>query len=272
MSNMKKMKRTEIVDKIKRIRGNAEEFISNLIYSKLEDDDYSVICTEDAIAILYEDRNRVNAFYAGKNPTILKELLIKLPSNVYIETFHPEEKDDLNAFLPACGFDTYEIFVRVTVTWINNPFEAPEEGRRKVLFDMYDSNMGEFPEEGDAEELYKLCQEKFDPMVDDIFSLEEWKDIIAKKECMIVRENGRIVTLYKWRLEGKKLYINTAINDAPANYLYNLERKVYKKYWDAGIRVTYAWFNVKNKKALNRGPKKNIKSMTKLYNSIYIKK
>lgn len=271
------MLRKELADRIREFRSQSKEFVSNLVYSKLNDEeDYTVVLENGALAILKEEPNRTSVFFAAVNVSELAQLLKKLPAGVYIETFHPERKDEAKLFLEDSGFDCYAQYVRITTTYLTSPYSVPEEGRRKILWSMYDSAMGEVPQLEDAEELYELSKEKFDETIDDVFTVEEWKEAIAKKECLVVKEGGKIVAVYKWRLEGKKLYSNIAINDGPANLLYNLERQVFEKYWNEGIRIYYAWFNITNTKAMSRGPKekkkKMVKSKTALYNSIYVKK
>ena len=99
-------------------------------------------------------------------------------------------------------------------------------------------------------------------------------EIIERKECLLYRENGNIVTFYVWRLEGRKLYSNLVLNEGAANFSYNLERRIFEEMWEKGIRIFYAWYNVKNKKALKRGnanTDKLIKSNEIIYNDIYIK-
>lgn len=103
--------------------------------------------------------------------------------------------------------------------------------------------------------------------------MEDWRRTIENKECVIVRENGKIVTLYKWRIEGKKLYGNISVNLGAANLLYDLERSVFDEYWEKGIRTMYAWINCSNNKALKRGPgyEKEIVKARMYYMILFIK-
>lgn len=265
----------EINEKIKEIRKRNRAYLSNIIYSKLNnEEDYAVVCKDDAIAILVEERNRVSAFFAASDAENLEKLLLELPGDTYIEHFHNDIDDELREVFEAGEYKYYAEYVRCTVTWIKNPYEFPEKGRRAILQEMYNPAQGEFPQEKDAEEIYQLCLEKFDPVIDDVFSIEEWRKTIANKECLVVKENGKIITIYKWRIEGKKLYNNLVINLGTANLLYNLERSIFEKYWEEGIRTAYAWINILNKKALKRGPKYEndiIKSKKLLYDTIYKK-
>ena len=180
----------------------------------------------------------------------------------------------MGAFLLSSGAKGKRLALPNTTTYLNNPYEVTEKGRRAILQEMYDPAQGEFPQEKDAEEIYQLCLKNFDPVIDDVFSIEEWRKAIVNKECLVVKENGKIITIYKWCMEGKKLYSNLVINLGTANLLYNLERCIFEKYWEEGMRTAYAWINISNKKALKRGPKYEhdiIKSKKLLYDTIYKK-
>ena len=174
----------------------------------------------------------------------------------------------------AIGAENYAKYNRVTTTFSENPYLSKEKGRRALLQEMYNPNRREYPVVQDAEEIFDLCMDVFDPTIDEIFSVEDWRRTIENKECVIVRENGKIVTLYKWRIEGKKLYGNISVNLGAANLLYDLERSVFDEYWEKGIRTMYAWINCSNNKALKRGPgyeREIVKARNVLYDTIYKK-
>lgn len=184
-----------------------------------------------------------------------------------------DDCDITDVFLQA-GFEIYKKYVRITTTYISNPMLIPETGRRKVLYEMYEP-MGEYPNASDAEELYLMNKEIFDRNSDDVFTIDEWKQIIDNKRCLVYKENGKITTYYVWELQGKKLYNNISVNLGPANYLYNMERRIFEEFWEKGIRTYYAWFDTNNKTAINRinpNEKLSIKCRDILYNNIYISK
>lgn len=269
------MYQNEINEAVRDIKKKSLKCLSNFVYTKIKPGtDYEVISNEDAIMILDQEEYRVSGYYVSKDDEALVRLLKDVPKDIYIERFHMEKEDELSPLFLQAGCKTYAKYIRITTTYKENPYHFGEKGRRKILEQMYDETMPAFAEEKDAEEIFELCKQEFDPISDDIFSVEEWRKIIASKECMIVKENGKIVSLYRWRLDGKKLYSNVSINLGPANLLYNLERFVFDKYWNEGIRTYYAWINMENAKALKRGPqyiKEIVSRKTELYSSIYVK-
>ena len=118
---------------------------------------------------------------------------------------------------------------------------------------MYDSACGEYPTEEDAEEIYEIHMRNFDAVSDDIFTIDEWKEKIRKKEVLVYREEGKIIAYYNWKLEGNTFYSNVSVDEGPANIMYNLERRVFEKYWEQGIRIFYFWVNKKKQQTIASG-------------------
>ena len=265
----------EINEKIKEIKTKNRSYLSNIIYSKLNnEEDYAVVCLKNAIAILVKDRNRTSAFFVASDEENLKKLLLELPKETYIEHFHEDIEDSLRGVFEAGQYKYYAEYVRETTTYLKNPYEIVEKGRRAILQEMYNPLQGEVPQEQDAESIYRLCLDVFDPVIDDVFSVEEWRKAIVDKECLVVKKGGEVIALYKWCIEGNKLYSNLAVNLGSADLLYNMERRIFEKYWEEGIHTAYGWINILNAKALRRKPPcptNIVKSKNVLYDTIYKK-
>lgn len=267
--------------------------ISNFNISLLQDVNDLKAYTSGKCAIFCTLKNRVNkAFFVVVNDeegiNDFADLMSNIPQGTVVEWFQKGEVDkdylikleeydscEYRDLFKKCGLELYKKYIRVSSTYNKNPKSVPEIGRRKILWEMYEPS-GEWPSLSDADELYKITAETFDPLTDDVYSIDEWKRLIEKKECLVCRENGEITAYYVWRLEGKKLYSNIALNRGPANNLYNIERRVFEEYWNKGIRSFYAWFDIKNKNALKRGninpaERECLRSRSVLYNYIYIK-
>lgn len=269
------MKIKEVFEKVNLIKIKHKKLYTNIIWSNLpENEDAEVHIEEKGIVFIIQEPNRRRGYYAVSDLTILVLLLKKVENGVVLEQIHKGKTDDMKNHFLGSGFRDYQMYIRTTICYKKNPYEIPEHGRRKLLQEMYDAECGEYPTSNDAQELCDLANSLFDPLTDDIFTLEKWSDIIEKKECLIYRENGIIIACYVWHLEGKKLYSNMAMNQGAANYLYNIERRVFEHMWENGIRIYYSWINCKNKKALlryNQNTKEYIKTINHIYNSIYVK-
>lgn len=273
------MKTCMIIDvkkKINALKQSHGKLITNFYYNSL-DDMQKAECLENekALVFLVQEPFRKRVYFAAADPDACSALLSQLPENSVLEYICQDNLNPLEPVFINGGMERYTSYIRVTMTYSENPYEAPEAGRRKLLQDMYDPEFGEYAGEEHAAQLYQITREVFDEFCDDIFTFEKWKKIIADKECLLYCEEGEIVAYYVYRLEGKKLYSNLSVNKGAANYLYNLERRVFEEMWEKGIQTFYAWFNESNVKALQREnemARKCVKSRHEIYNFIYIKK
>lgn len=270
------MKICEIKDKIRQFKKINLKIETNFYFGILNDgQEAEVFENEKALVFIVQEPNRIRAFFAFAEKNSLRELLLKIPSGTVMEYIHKEQENPLEHIFIAGGMEQYAVFLRRTFCYSENPYTIPETGRRKLLAEMYDPSCGEYATDRDVRELYELDRENFDVLCDGVFDLEQWKQVVSNQECLLCRENGKIIAFYVFRLQGKKLYGNRAMNLGPANYLYNLERRVFEDMWNKGIQVFYSWYNVKNTKALNRFNKEAdrvIKFRSIIYNTIYIKK
>lgn len=262
----------EVINKrIAELKKRYGKLLTNIY--KTEDKEASAFYeTEEGILYEVTEPEKIKVYYAVKDKLVFLELIQNANKGAVLEYIH-RKGNDLPIFLDTPKLKLYKTYIRITVSYKSNPFELPEEGRRALLPKMYDPTCGEYPDMSDIDELDKLMRENFDVLTDYIFTREQWEEIIKRKECLCYKENGVIYTFYIWRLEGKKLYINVALNMSTANYLYNLERRVFEEMWAKGIRTSYAWYHVKNYKALKRQNKKVndvVLRKSELYNTIYL--
>ena len=271
------MKFSELKEELDQLKKREGHLISNVVGLNLkEDEEVTVFNNEKGIAFIVNEPLRQRGYYSVTDYSELIRLLQQHPSGVVIEYLHKEETiDEMETWFQKGGFAFYKRYIRSTVLYKKNPYSIPETGRRKLLTELYDPNCKEFPQLSDVQELYELTLDTFDPLTDDIPTVERWKKIIENKECVIYREEEKIICYYMYRLEGKKLYSNIALNQGGANWLYNLERSTFEFFWNEGVRVFYAWIDEENEKArrrYNKRIKEAIERETFLYNSIFIKK
>lgn len=270
------MKVQEIKDKIRSIRKDYKKIETNFYPGILNDEQEAIVFeNEKAIVFVVQEPNRKRAFFASADEVSLSELLLQIPTGTVLEYIFRSEPNPLRKIFENGDMEKYSTYMRSTICYSDNPFSVPEKGRRKLLEEMYDPAFGEYAEKKDAVELYNLTKNTFDVLCDDVFTIEQWEEIIDRKECLLYREDGKITTFYVFRLEGRKLYSNMVVNEGPANFSYNLERRIFEEMWQKGIRIFYAWYDIKNKKALKRGNTNTnnlIKSKEIIYNDIYIKR
>lgn len=263
------MKIKDISQRVREIRSAYRSVYSNINWSNLNlDAEVEFIDSPKGIAFLVPETNKTKVYYAAADRDEIADLLARMPTGVVLEYLYKSE-NDMDKLFKRAGFSHYADYFRVTTVCEENPY-GRETGKRKLLAELYDPECGEYPTEEDAEELERLMWETFDPLTDDIFSKDEWLEIIRKKECLVIKEKGKIVTCHVWSLTGKMLYVNISLNLGPANYMYNLERRVFDRMWEKGIRSNYAWFNGNNSRVLAKN--QLTKNAGDLYDAIYLKK
>lgn len=270
------MKIYEIKEKIRALKKRLGKIETNFYPGAADDDqEADVFENEKALVFIIQEPNRKRAFFAFAEEDSLKDLLSRIPSGTITEYIHKQKENPLEHTFKDSDMEQYALYIRSTVCYHSNPFTIPETGRRKLLMEMYDPSFGEYAKEEDITELYQLTKETFDILCDDVFTIDQWKKIVSNRECLLYRENGKIITFYVFRLEGKKLYSNMIVNKGPANYSYNLERRIGEDMYSKGIRIFYAWYNSQNSKGLkhsNKNTGKAIKSEEIIYNSVFIKR
>ena len=235
-----------------RIKSEYKTVLTNYtMSSKDEKECEKIFKGERYYATLYRDIDKYVFEFVVADYESLDILLKELPTNTVINILYREycEFDD---FFRGKGLTMYSTYQRTTISYHSNPYLVPETSkRRQLLPQMYDATCGEYPSIDDAEELDALCRKVFDPLCDDMFTIEEWKQKIRDKEVMVYRSPEGITAYYLWRIEGKKLYSNMSVNIGAANTLYNIERRIFEEAWEKGIRVFYGWGRLTNIKAKN---------------------
>ncbi len=272
----------EVSDYIIKLKKESPTRCMTNIYAGIlqEDSMVNVLHNEGSVVFWLPERYRVRMFFCTSDLESMRELSKQIPSGTVSEFLIREVDDEylIDMIFNDMGFDKHSMYVRVTQVWGDrSPYTVHEIGRRKLLEQMYEENFGEYPTEDDVDELFEINKSTFDSQSDDIFTKQEWLDIIKEKRILVHRENGEIVTFYIWRQRGRKLEINVALNRGGANYLYNIERRVFEEFWEKGIRIFYFWKNRDNSAAWRHAnPNPEIKelliSKTYLYNSIYVKR
>lgn len=235
--------------RIKREYGMA---ITNFTMNSAEEESCEEIYkSKSYYAVLYKDIDKYVLSFVVASLEDLHNLIELMPNNTVINILYRKiDECDLDAFLKSEGLLLHATYQRTSIRYKSNPYLCPEKSkRRQILPKMYDPECGEYPDLEDAEELDCLCRKVFDPLCDDMFSIDEWKEKIENKEILVYRDEGKITAYYMFRLEGKKLYSNMSVNIGAANTLYNMERRIFEEMWNKGIRTFYGWGNLKNKKA-----------------------
>ncbi len=271
-SKMKLYEAQSILAGINDIKQNNSGTISNIVSGKLSKDcKYEAIIEKDALSFLYPDslRKRKSLFFIGANKSDVIRLLDKSRGkDVVCDYLSRTAEDPFEEIMRASGFKHNSTYVRHTTFHKENPFLIPPEGRRRILFDLYDPCKCKYASEDDIQQLMEINKRAFVEYVDDFFSYEDWMEIIDRKECYVCKEGNRVIAFYVWKIEGKKFYANMIYNEGTADLSYTMERKAFEEAWEKGIRILYYWIRSDNTKALQHNGIDG-KSTGELYDHIW---
>ncbi len=250
---------------------------TNIIPGAVPDDvDFAGFETDKTVVFWLTERFRVRGFYATLDDADAVELLRKVPKGTIVEQLYRKENENVNKRIPIeAGFEQIATFIRISDFYVSNPYENEEVTKRAILAEMYDPTMGRMAEEKDIDKLFDMTKAVFDIRTDAVFTMEEWKRIVDAKRCIVSEEDGEIIAYLVFEREGTKMYAHSVVNLGPANYLYNIERKVFTKAWEEGVREIYGWYNINNKKSILRRKEDGDRSIghtSYLYNDIFEKK
>ncbi|MCH5252252.1 MAG: hypothetical protein J1F22_04700 [Lachnospiraceae bacterium] len=262
-----KMTFENVLQQVTALKREYGRLLTNIVPGAMNRElEYELLREGAGIVVIAHEPYRKRGYFATKDEITLIGLLQGLPENIVFEWIYRDE-NVLEEIMEKAGIELYATYIRHTCVWDENPYETQARGNA-LLQELYEPDCGEYARMSDAKELCELSKSVFDVNCDDVFTVEEWQEIIARKEVLVYRENNKILSCYVWRLEGNKLYSNISINLGPANILYNLERRVLEEMWDKGVRVTCAWRNMRNKKAVQRMG--DLPERTQImYNAIY---
>lgn len=248
-----KMTCGDVMQRVASLKREYGKLLTNIIPGAMKQElEYELLREGAGIVVIAYEPYRKRGFFAAKDRETLEALLKDLPENIMFEWIYRDE-NILEGIMNRVNIQLYATYVRHMSVWSENPYRIPAKGGSALLLqEMYEPESGEYARESDAEELCELSKSVFDTNCDDVYTVEEWRELIAHREVLVSRGKEKILSCYAWHLEGNRLYSNIVINLGPANLLYNLERRIFDEMWDKGIRVFYVWRNMKNEKAFKR--------------------
>lgn len=237
-------------DKYTQLRRRYGKVITNYLTYEPGLDAELQIEVEDGCATIVKKKDMNIMYFMAATEQTFRQLVDQMPSNTVVNfAYKNKEEDELELWAIHANLSKHATYRRTTLHYISNPYLEPEVPRRRILQKMYDPSCGEYPTLKDIPQMDSLWRELFDPLCDDVFSYEQWSEMVENKEILVYREAGEIIAAYVFHFQGRKLYSNTSMNLGGANILYNMERRIFQEAWDKGIRVFYGWGNLDNVRA-----------------------
>lgn len=209
--------------------------------------------SENTIVFIHDDRIDATGqiikrgYFITNNLKDLSCLLKTIPDHIVIDYVTRKEKE-LYDIMQEAGFQEYAVFVRVSKNYKLADKEKDKK-RRESMDSIYNEKYGYWADENDIDDILETMEKVFDPYTYHLCTRDELKQFIENKWCLIHREDGKIVSITMFKLEGVKRYGYYMYNDAPINVLYSLQRKVTEIDKKNGITYFYGWMDKTNKKA-----------------------
>lgn len=249
---MEKKNIHEICKIMSAIRKQKKKIYTNYYYSyNASDVLFDVMKLDETVVFCIQELEIYRVFYYSCNVKELTDALSKMPKGAILDIIQKEKI--LNAdWLDLSGFEQYSVYGR-----FGGPCSSYEE--EKAMFEknrmdaFYNEDYGQYARQEDVSEIQELISENFDVKTDHLFSDEQMKQLIHDKSVYIEKEDGKIICIEIYRIEGKKVYYNLTCNKGTADISYSIEKKILlQSIRDYGVNYIYYWIAMSNTKALRR--------------------
>lgn len=245
------MKIDDILRRCTEIKRERRPVYSNY-YNKYtgRDVEFDVIEGEGTIVFGIQEEFIYRIYFCSNNLVALKDCLEKVPKNSVTDWVCKGEIGEIGDIIEESKWKRYAEYIRNTVPVKKKMKKTRKKTRLELLLEeKYDPECAEPAEESDIPAIRKLMIDTFDPVNSEILTEEELRKLIQQKTVWIYKVEGKICTLYIYRIEGKKRYGAMTYNCLSADYLYNVTRKAN----DISNKIHkpiahYGWIDVNNKK------------------------
>lgn len=247
-----------LVSGIDAIRSAGAGTLSNImdykeLYSLAEKKDCLILRQDSAMLLLVPCHNSFyDIFYCAQDEQALKNILFEFKS-AYHEPWYGrvtivgKEKQivPVSRIVEECGFALAKRLARTRIGAMTiNANEAFADRRRNDAAKNDNANnlKTSFAAAGDEEEILSLLLEGFDPCNDNLPELDAIRESIEKKEIIVLRKNGIIVSLHYYK-----------VKNHVCQCYYDITKNEYRKSFDffALWDYRYQYFS-KNNITINR--------------------
>lgn len=237
---------TEIRTKISELKKKKTGYFDSNIFTMPQEFE-DVIIGEDAVVYVFNDKGVKRVYFAACDPKALQAVLAKLPSGSGIEMIGKGIKDETKAAIEEAGFELFETYLRATIPNMKEDIYKNIPDKFKGV-DCW-GNI-QYAEPRHAQEIYDLLYSTFDPFTSHLQSMEELMEDIEQKQFVVATEDDHVFGLMSYEYQGKKLYMEHAINRGPSVYMHSLYFALLEKAIEDGINVAYTWMRIDNDRIL----------------------
>ncbi len=265
---MKKENINEILEVMNRIRKQKKKICTNYYYSyNASDVLFDVWEMDETVIFCIQELEIYRVFYYSCNIEELTDALSKMPEGAILDIIEKQDTS-FKEWIDLAGFQLYSVYGRFGI-------QLPDFEEQKSILEksrmnkFYNENYGQYANQEDLRQIQKLIAENFDVKTDHLFTDEQMRQLIHNNCVYIEKEEGDIICIVIYQIEGKKLYYNLTYNKGTADISYSIERKIQlQAIRNYGVNYIYSWIDMSNIKALKR----NSSPTPHLYNYIYQKR
>ncbi len=270
----RKIKINELLSIIKKIKLSVDkqESYGNYYnkYNHLEEE-LNAWVTEETVVFIVEEEYVNRLFFFTYSLEELTNILKEVPDKCVIDYVCNEMPDALESCFKESDFKQHAIYARRT---LSVPFETKkgDPKYKAVMAKLYKPEVGTPAEISDLPSIKKIMFEVFDPINSDIPTSEELLEDIKNQTVWIYKVNEEIVTMYIFRVYGRKRYGAMTYNRLSADYLSSLVTNAHKESEKHHpVKWHYGWIDITNKKIIRTLEKEGVLELDGIKNYIYQK-
>lgn len=230
----------------------SKEMATNFCGQKeLQKQTFEVLYTDLTVVFWYWDAFVCRVFFYSVKDSEVRKLLQMTPENAVMDIISPQ-KEEQKRWEKLTGFSSYAVYGRFGRK-IAGTEEEKKRFKREPLDRFYKEEYGIPAVREQLEEIQQVLEDHFDAGADHLYSKQEMAELIDKKRVWIHSEEGRITTIFVYRIEGKKFYSNISLNDSTADVLYSIQKKVLlNAIEEFKVLYYYGWIRINNRQALRK--------------------
>lgn len=240
------MSNINVFKEASQLRRNKTDFFVSNIYCNPDRID-QIEQNDNALAYGYDDKGVFRVYFAANDADALCDILKKFPKSSGIEIIGAELDERLEKALDDAEFESFAVYLRAT---IHNMKEDIYKNLPEKYQDVDCWSYVQYAEPEHAQEIYDMLYGTFKPLTSHLQNMDELLEDIKNKQVVVALEDGHVLGFMTYEYQGKKLYMEHAINNGPSILMHAIYMALLEKALEDGINVTYTWMRDDNSRVL----------------------
>lgn len=200
-----------------------------------------------AAAFSIDDKGVERVYFTADNPEDLAAVLERFGEGAGIEIIGKTLDDETRNALEKAGFKSFCVYLRATIPNLKEDIykNLPERFQGVKCWDYI-----EYATLDDLDAIYDMLYETFKPLTSHLQDREELKQQILDKRFVVSRTDGEVSGLMSYEYQGRKLYMEHAVNRGASINMHAMYFALLEKAIDDGINTAYTWMRDDNDRVL----------------------